>query len=182
MPRRHRGRGFRPGHQGGKGGKTWESLRVRFGLSPFTGKPGSCQGQLLNGPGKMDISQHPRIANPNPLAKLLEAGADAKTVVPDSAIIVRGGQAYTHQPGSILSAQMGSSATEAAAGLPHGTVRITTAGAIRAAGGTVELAPEAVYPGGPLNTWHVNITEGVSPAFPAHGSPNPVPKAQRLIP
>ena len=130
----------------------------------------------------MDISQHPRIANPNPLVKLLEAGANPKTVVPDSAIIVRGGQAYTHQPGNIISAQMGSSAAEAASGLPHGTVRITTAGEIRAAGGTVELVPEPVYLGGPINTWHVSITEGASATFPAQGAPSPVPKAQRLIP
>jgi len=64
----------------------------------------------------MDISQHPRIANPNPLVKLLEAGADPKTVVPDSAIIVRGGKAYTHQRGNIISAQMGSNAASAAVG------------------------------------------------------------------
>jgi hypothetical protein len=130
----------------------------------------------------MDISRHPRIANPNPLVKQLEAGANPKTVVPDSAIIVRGGQAYNHQPGNVISAQMGSSAAEAAAGLPHGTVRVTTAGAIRAAGGTVELVPEAVYPGGPFNTWHVDITEGANQAFPTQGTPSPVPKAQRLIP
>jgi len=130
----------------------------------------------------MDISQHPRIANPNPLVKLLEAGANRKTVVPDSAIIVRGGQAYTHQSGNVISAQMGSSAAEAASGLPHGTVRITTAGEIRAAGGTVELVPEPVYLGGPVNTWHVSITEGASPAFPRQVTPSPVTKANRLIP
>jgi hypothetical protein len=130
----------------------------------------------------MDISQHPRIANPNPLVKQLEAGANPKTVVPDSAIIVRGGQTYAPQPGNVISAQMGSSAADAAAGLPHGTVRVTTAGEIRAAGGTVELVPEAAYPGGPINTWHVNITEGANPAFPAQGTAGPVPKAQRLIP
>ena len=57
---------------------------------------------------------------------------------------------------------------EAAAGLPHGTIQLTTAGEIRAAGGTVELVPEAAYPGGPLNTWHVSITAVVNPASPAH--------------
>jgi hypothetical protein len=129
----------------------------------------------------MDISQHPRIANPNPLIKQLDAGANSKTVVPDDAIIVRGGQAYTAQAGKVISAQMGASAAEAAAGLPLGTVRVTTAGEIRAAGGAVELVPEAVYPGGPLNTWHVNITEGPKPAFPAQGVTSPVQKAQRLI-
>jgi hypothetical protein len=130
----------------------------------------------------MDIFQHPRIANPNPLVTQLDAGADPKTVVPDSAIIVRGGQAYLPLPGSVLSAQMGSSVAEAAAGLPHGTVRFTTAGEIRAAGGIVELVPEAVFPGGPPNTWHVNVTEGGNSVFPAIGISNPVPKAQRLIP
>jgi len=130
----------------------------------------------------MDPSRHPRITNPNPLVDQLEAGANPKTVVPDSAIIVRGGQAYAPQPGSVISAQMGSNAAEAAAGLPHGTVRVTTAREIRSAGGTVELMPEPVYPGGPMNTWHVNITEGANPAFPGGGTPSPVPKADRLIP
>jgi hypothetical protein len=77
---------------------------------------------------------------------------------------------------------MGATATEASSGLPHGTVRVTTAGEIRAAGGTVELAPEAVYPGGPVNTWHVNVTEGTNPVFPAQGQANPIPKEGRLIP
>jgi hypothetical protein len=130
----------------------------------------------------MDVSKHPRIANPNPLVKLLNTGADPKTIVPDDTIIVRGGQAYCHQAGISISAQMGLTYEEAASGLPHGTIRITTAGNIRAAGGSVELMPEAVYPGGPLNTWHVNITEGAMPAFPPQIIPNPVPKAQRLIP
>jgi hypothetical protein len=130
----------------------------------------------------MDISQHLRIVNANPLVKLLEAGANPKAIVPDNAIIVRGGQVYRHQPRSIISAQMGSNAADAASGLPHGTVRITTAGEIRAAGGTVELVPEPVYLGGPVNSWHVSITEGTSPAFPAQAVPNPAPKARRLIP
>jgi hypothetical protein len=130
----------------------------------------------------MDVSQHPRIANPNPLVKQVEAGANPKTVIPDDTIIVRGGQNYAPQEGNVISAQMGANATDAAAGLPHGTVRPVTAGEIRAAGGTVELVPEPVYPGGPVNTWHVNVTEGAKPAFPAEGVPNPAPKADRLIP
>jgi hypothetical protein len=130
----------------------------------------------------MDISQHPRIANPNPLVKQLEGGADPRAVVPDSAVIVRGGKAYTPQPGNILSAQMGASVAEAAAGLPHGTIRVTTAGEIRAAGGTVELVPEPAYLGGPVNTWHVNVTEGANPVFPAQGVANPVLGQERLKP
>lgn len=80
----------------------------------------------------------------------------------------------------MISAQMGWSVEEAAAGLPHGTVRTTTAGEIRAAGGTVELRPEPAWEGGPMNTWHVNVTEGPVPAFPEEDRPNPVPGQGRL--
>jgi hypothetical protein len=110
----------------------------------------------------------------------LNAGADPKAVVPDDAIIVRGGRNYQHQEGNVISAQMGSSIEDAASGLPHGTVRATTAGAIRAAGGAVELMPEPAWEGGPDNTWHVNVTEGPNPVFPRDGTPNPVPSPGRL--
>ena len=103
-------------------------------------------------------------------------------VIPDDAIIVRGGRQYAAKPGDVMSAQMGSSVSEAASGLPHGTVRTTTAGKIRAAGGTVALVPEPAWPGGPLNTWHVNVTEGAAPVFPADGIPNPVAANDRLKP
>jgi hypothetical protein len=128
------------------------------------------------------LASHPRIANTNPLVEQLATGADPKTVVPDHTVIVRGGQNYVPQPGDIISAQMGADISDAASGLPHGTIRTATAGAIRAAGGTVELAPEPVHRGGPVNTWHVNVTEGPQPAFPGDGIANPVPKPRRLIP
>jgi hypothetical protein len=60
----------------------------------------------------MDVSQHPRIANPNPLVKQVEAGANPKTVIPDDTIIVRGGQNYAPQEGNVISAQMGANATD----------------------------------------------------------------------
>jgi hypothetical protein len=126
------------------------------------------------------LSSHPRIANPNPLVDQLKGGADPKTVVPDDAIIVRGGRDYQHREGNVVSAHMGSSIEDAASGLPHGTVRATTAGQIRAAGGAVELMPEPAWEGGPDNTWHVNVTEGPDPAFPGEGVPNPVPNQGRL--
>ena len=128
------------------------------------------------------LANHPRLENKNPLANELARGADPKTVVPDDAVIVRGGKNYQSQPGNIISAQMGSSVPEAAAGLPHGVVRVASAGAIRGAGGEVELAPEPAWEGGPANTWHVNVTEGPQPAFPEQGVPNPVGKEDRLIP
>lgn len=127
------------------------------------------------------IQKHPRIVNQNPLVKAIEAGADPKLVVPDSAIIVRGGQEYVHQTGKTISAQMGSTAAEAASGLPHGSVRVTTAGEIRAAGGTVELIPEAVIPNGPINTWHVDITPGANPVFPTAHTTSPAPKQDRIV-
>ena len=128
------------------------------------------------------LASHPRITHVNPLVEQLAAGADPKTVVPDHTVIVRGGQNYEPQPGDIISAQMGADVPDAASGLPHGTIRVATAGAIRAAGGTVELDPEPVHRGGPVNTWHVNVTEGPQPAFPIAGIANPVPKSGRLIP
>ena len=102
-------------------------------------------------------------------------------MVPDHTVIIRGGQNYVPQPGAIISAQMGADVPDAAAGLPYGTIRVTTAGEIRAAGGTVELVPEPVHRGGPVNTCHVNVTEGSQPAFPGTGLANPVPKQGRLI-
>lgn len=40
------------------------------------------------------LANHPRLANKNPLANDLARGADPKTVVPDDAVIVRGGKNY----------------------------------------------------------------------------------------
>jgi hypothetical protein len=126
-----------------------------------------------------DPAQHPRIVNANPLAAQVAAGADPATVIPDNTVIVIGGQQYQHQPGRTISGQMGATATEASSGLPHGQIRVTTAGEIRAAGGTVTLAPEEAGPGGPVNTWHVNVTEGPQSAFPEQTVGN-VPTSQRL--
>ena len=128
------------------------------------------------------LANHPRIVNKNPLANALAKGVDPKVVVPNDALIVRGGQIYQPQPGDVISAQMGANIAEAASGLPHGTVRVATAGAIRAAGGVVELDPEPAWKGGPVNTWHVSVTEGSHPAFPGQPIRNPVGKEDRLIP
>jgi hypothetical protein len=132
------------------------------------------------GIGPKDPANHPRLLISNPLVEAVKAGADPQSVIPDDAIIVRGGKAYQPRPGNIVSAQMGTDAKSAASGLPHGSVRITTAGEIRAAGGTVKLAPEPAWRGGPLNTWHVNVTEGLQPAFPQEEGANPVPTEERL--
>ena len=83
----------------------------------------------------------------------------------------------------MISTQMGPSLDDGASGLPHGTVRTVravTAGEIRTTGGSVELRPEPAWEGGPMNTWHVNVTEGPDPVFPEEGMPNPVPAQGRL--
>jgi hypothetical protein len=101
----------------------------------------------MNPPTPGDLLwNHPRLVNKNPLVDELARGADPKTVIPDDAVIVRGGRNYQPQLGNRISAQMGSSVPEAASGLPHGTVRVASAGEIRATGGAVELAPEAALP------------------------------------
>ena len=110
----------------------------------------------------------------------LQQGANPATVVPNSYSVVRGGQTSMPAAGTTFSGSMGATVQDAgAAGVPHGTIRSTTAGAIREQGGSVVLAPEATRSGA-INESHVNVTEGsglrVSFGPPA---PNPVPKSQR---
>ena len=72
------------------------------------------------------MENHPRLTGQNPLADDLAGGADPRTIIPDDAIIVRGGQHYQHQVGNIISAQMGATITDAASGLPHQKIRKAT--------------------------------------------------------
>ena len=67
---------------------------------------------------------------------------------------------------------MGSTIKQASAGVPHGSISTTTAGAIRKAGGTVELVPELTR-GGNLNTIHVNVTGGSKTFGPITNNPVP---------
>lgn len=62
--------------------------------------------------------------------------------VASEAFIVRGGTSPMPSAGTTFSASQGATLEEAAAGVPHGTIRTTTTGAIREGGGTVESAPE----------------------------------------
>ena len=98
----------------------------------------------------------------------------------DTDVVVRGGQAPLPTAGTIFSGSYGETLEIAASGVVHGTIRATTAGRIWQAGGTVEHAPEASYPGGPINERHVHVTEG--PGFSVFGDlfPNPVPKQNRV--
>jgi hypothetical protein len=111
-------------------------------------------------------------------AEAVRNGADPKAVVPDDFVIVRGGASPVAPTGTPFSAAAGPNLEAAAAALPHGQIRVTTAGTIRGQGGVVEWAPEVSRHGTP-NQQHVNITEGGSTAF-SELQPNPVPRARRI--
>ena len=109
----------------------------------------------------------------------LQQGANPAKVVPDPYAVVRGGQAPMPAAGTTFSGSMGATVPEAAAGVPHGTIRSTTAGAVREQGGSVVLAPEATRSGA-INQSHVNVTEASSPTVFGPPAPNPVPKSERV--
>lgn len=94
-------------------------------------------------------------------------------------IVVRGGMSELPAAGEVFSGAAGNTLEEAAAGVPHGTIRTSTVGEIRAGGGTVELKPE-LSRGGVLNERHVDICMGGGPCPFGEPVPNPVPKAGRI--
>jgi hypothetical protein len=111
-------------------------------------------------------------------AERVKNGADPKAVVPDDFVITHGGTGPIDAPGTILSGTTGPTLEAAAAALPHGQLRATTAGAIRAGGGTVEWIRETSRRG-TLNPQHVNIIEGGPTSFSEVQS-NPVPRSLRI--
>ena len=82
-------------------------------------------------------------------------------------------------PGTKFSGSYGRTLEEAAAAIPHGTLLATTAGAVRAAGGSIEWELD-VSRGGVLNENHVNIVEGDGPSVFSEPFPNPIPKSKRI--
>ena len=97
----------------------------------------------------------------------------------DLVIVVRGGAGVLPPPGIVFSGAVGETLEDAAAYVPHGTIRFTTVGAILAAGGSVTLQPE-ITRSGEINERHVNVIEGSSPSTFSEPLPNPVPKQDRL--
>jgi hypothetical protein len=97
----------------------------------------------------------------------------------DDMIVVRGGTSDVPGAGEVFSGSYGSTLDEAAAGVPHGQIRATTAGEIRAAGGTVDIAPELTR-SGVLNEQHVSICLGPGSCPFGPLQPNPVPKGLRI--
>lgn len=82
------------------------------------------------------------------------------------------------QPGARFSGAAGPTLEAAAAAVPHGQIRVTTAGAIRAQGGVVEWSLDRSRHNTP-NRQHVHITEAGSSTF-SELQPNPVPRKQRI--
>lgn len=99
--------------------------------------------------------------------------------LPDDSVIVRGGTSDIPGPGEVFSGSYGSTLDEAATGVPHGQIRVSTVGEITAGGGTVEVVPELTR-SGVLNDQHVNICLASSPCPFGPLIPNPMPKNERI--
>jgi hypothetical protein len=94
-------------------------------------------------------------------------------------IVVRGGAGELPPPGIVFSGAVGKTLEDAAAYVPHGTIRFTTIGAILARGGSVTLKPE-VTRSGRINERHVDVIEGSAPTTFSAPMPNPIPKTDRI--
>lgn len=97
----------------------------------------------------------------------------------DLVIVVRGGSNELPPPGTAFSGAVGKTLEDAAAYVPHGTIRFTTIGAILANGGSVTLKPE-ITRSGRINERHVDVIEGSSPTAFSGAIPNPIPKTHRF--
>lgn len=121
----------------------------------------------------------------------VEAGAEEVTAVMEGeidalfdmsveSVVVRGGQSELPPAGEVFSGAVGKTIEDAAAFVPHGTIRSTTVGAIESNGGSVILKPELTR-SGELNPRHVNITEGPhGPSTFSEPFKNPVPAKSRI--
>lgn len=107
------------------------------------------------------------------------AGSGATKGVPDDHVVVRGGTSDLPPPGETFSGAAGRTLDDAASGVPHGQIRSTTAGRIRAGGGRIDHAPELTR-SGVLNERHVNVCLGQGPCPFGPLTPNPVPKSGRI--
>lgn len=105
-------------------------------------------------------------------------GADPRAVVPDDYVVVRGGTKPL-PTGEAFSCSVGPTLDAAGCAVPYNQIRATTAGAIRAAGGTVEWLAERT-PRGTINKQHVHVTETGPTGFGGL-QPNPVPKSGRIV-
>jgi len=91
-----------------------------------------------------------------------------RTKVPDNYMVTIGGQTdKVVIGGAEFSATSGVNLNEAASGLSYGSLRQTTACAIRAVGGSVTFAPELNRSQTYINNLHVNVTLPTTSPFGA---------------
>jgi RHS repeat-associated protein len=147
------------------------NVAIGYGLSYFTCTPYSLENGLFDF-GVGGLIGLGSFRSPT-------VGFAAEEGVPGAWIVVRGGTKELPPPGEVFSGAAGRTLEEAGSGVAHGTIRQTTAGEIRAGGGTVEHAPE-VTRGGNLNEKHVNICLGPGPCPFGPPEPNPVPPSGRI--
>jgi hypothetical protein len=100
--------------------------------------------------------------------------------IADDTVIARGGTKDLPSAGELFSGAQGRTLEEFAGGLKHGQMRSTTAGEIRAGGGTVEPNPEFDPGVGQTNHQHVDVCLGERGCSWSDLSPNPVPKSTRF--
>ena len=154
----------------------------RFGQLP-TAEPGTTgeKGAML----ATDIiaTVYAAKASAGGLARAEEAITGVVDSIPkrvaNSDVVVRGGTQRMPPAGTTFSGAAGRTLPEAASGVPHGTIRSSTAGAIRSAGGKVRNRPELTR-SGVLNKRHVNVKEGSGPSTFSEPRANPVPKKDRI--
>jgi len=103
----------------------------------------------------------------------------AEPLISDSRVIARGGQSAMPNAGEVFSGAQGRTVEEAGQGVVHGSFRSTTAGEIRAAGGSVEPAPEFNPTVGEMNYQHVDVCLGGGACEWSELTPN-VPKNLRF--
>ena len=119
---------------------------------------------------------------PHPCSEKLRnqvaAGADPRTVVPDDFVVVKGGTKPVPNLGTKFSCSCGPTLDDAACGVPHNQLQLTTAGEIRAHGGEVYWVPEYSHRG-TINEQHVNVTEMGLSSFGII-QPNPTVKNDRI--
>lgn len=110
--------------------------------------------------------------------RAVAAGADPRAVVPDDYFVVKGGTAPLPTDGGVFSGSVGPTLESAACAVPHGQLRVSTVGAIRAAGGAVWWEPE-LSRHLTTNNQHVNIID-VGPTTFSELRPNPIPRSARI--
>jgi hypothetical protein len=113
------------------------------------------------------------------LRKLVETGADPRTVVPGEYFVVKGGtQPLPTDGGVFFPGTVGPTLEAAACAVPHGQIRFSRVADIRYAGGVVVWEPETSKHM-TLNHQHVNIIEVGTTTFSVLQA-NPVPRTGRV--